>query len=327
MAPKKILITGVAGYIGDAVVGELIRRNPRLGSAIHGVDRLLYGQNYLPPNIFFKNVDIRSYDFELLLEDLRPDVIIHLAAIVGDGACNVDEFLTRDINVYGSKFIVDWCKSSRSRLVFASTCSVYGYSQDYLDEDSATTPISLYAETKLEVERYIREKLPYKHTILRFGTIGGMSGPFGRIRTDLVANKMTIDAIKKDSCSVFGGDQWRPMVSVNMAGEAAALSALLGNANGTFIISDKNYKLKDLAIEILGDKKSNLIEQDMPTEDLRNYKVINKKAIEAGLIVRSDFSAALVEMRDVFSSGRISDLSSPAYHNERYLKMVIDELA
>ena len=76
-----------------------------------------------------------------------------MSALV-DAACAVNEELTESVNYDSVKWLVD---SYKGKIVFASTCSVYGINNDLLDENSSTNPLSLYAETKLRAEKYIIE--------------------------------------------------------------------------------------------------------------------------------------------------------------------------
>jgi len=98
--------------------------------------------------------------------------VIHLGAIVGDPACALDEELTIEINLMATRMIAEVAKGSGvSRFIFASTCSVYGASDQVLDERSALNPVSLYARSKIASEKVLR-KLADDHfapVILRFG--------------------------------------------------------------------------------------------------------------------------------------------------------------
>ena len=80
--------------------------------------------------------------------------VIHLAAIVGDPACKLNEELAIKTNWDSSVWLLDRAKElGISRFIFASTCSNYGKmidSQSYVDENSSLAPVSLYAELKVD---------------------------------------------------------------------------------------------------------------------------------------------------------------------------------
>src|SRR3984893_13964222 len=155
----RLLITGGAGYIGSTLVPQLLSA----GHRVRVLDVLTHGGNSL--------LGVWSHPyFEFFLGDLRDpqavrkavagtDAVVHLAAIVGDPACARHPDVAHATNLDASLALLEECKrSSVSRLVFASTCSNYGKMTDasqYVDESSELRPISLYAETKVAVEKAI----------------------------------------------------------------------------------------------------------------------------------------------------------------------------
>ena len=103
------------------------------------------------------------------------------------------------------------CKNYDGRIVFISTCSVYGFNDKLLDEESELNPLSLYAWTKLNSERYLDGK---NAIIFRLGTVYGLGDIFSRLRMDLVVNILTAHAQKLNKITVFGGEQHRPLIHV-----------------------------------------------------------------------------------------------------------------
>jgi nucleoside-diphosphate-sugar epimerase len=84
------------------------------------------------------------------------NAIVHLGASVGDSACSLCEDLTIEINLRATRTIAEAGKGfGVKRFVFASTCRVYGASNEILDERSALYPISLYARTKMGSEKVL----------------------------------------------------------------------------------------------------------------------------------------------------------------------------
>lgn len=314
----RVLVTGGAGYIGDAVVEHLLREHNR----VLVVDNLTYADEYTRPDVTFKRVDITSPDFLSYLKGERFDAIVHLAAIVGDAACNVDQNRTIDVNLKTTRALVDFVKENApdTKFIFASTCSVYGAAGELLDENSPTNPHSLYASSKLEAEDFVRELR--NHVIFRLGTIFGLSSPHGRIRADLVVNVMTFMALDCRPLMVFGGDQWRPLVHVGDVGEIIA-KCLDTDINGTFILSNKNYRIVDVAekiVKVLG--RGKVETRDVPFEDLRNYKVDVQKLFNEGFYPHRTLEDGVLELAQFFESGRVKDPWHSKYHNYRFLQEI-----
>ena len=248
-----VVVTGGAGYVGSVLVHRLLEQ----GQAVRVLDNCLFGDASL--------ADLAGHPgFSALRGDVRDrsaldrafagaGAVVHLAGLVGDPLCALDPELTRSINEHSSVPIAEACLASGvPRLVFASTCSVYGASgDDWLDENSRTAPVSLYAETNLRSEEILADRLRDSATaltVLRFATIYGVSP---RMRFDLVVNLLTARARATGSLEVHGGDQWRPQVHVADVALACALALEppAAEAAGVYNVGsdEQNYRIKDLA--------------------------------------------------------------------------------
>jgi len=157
-------------------------------------DGLVYEEGYRKP-VDFVLGDVR--DSDRLAPLLRwANVVVWLAAVVGDGACAIDPDSTVEINTNSVKRLA---ASFAGRIIFMSTCSVYGAQDGLLDEDSELDPLSLYAETKLDAEMALagRDAL-----IFRLGTLFGVGDSYSRIRLDLVLNVLTAKACLYNQISI-----------------------------------------------------------------------------------------------------------------------------
>ena len=144
-----ILVVDGAGYIGGAITDMLKTTNHR----VRVYDSLLYEESYRKLVEFIYG-DIR--DYECLRTQLDwADAVIWLAALVGDGACAINPQLSMEINQNTVKWL---CENYDGRIIFTSTCSLYGAQDGILTEKSATKPLSVYANTKLSAEEYLTEK-------------------------------------------------------------------------------------------------------------------------------------------------------------------------
>ena len=117
--PKiKVLVVGGAGYIGGAVTDILIAK--KIPFTVY--DKLVYEHQYLKPVDFIYG-DVRDYKkLKSILSNYTH--VIWLAAIVGDATCQIDEWLTKEINTAAVKWLA---QNYKGRILFASTCSVYGH--------------------------------------------------------------------------------------------------------------------------------------------------------------------------------------------------------
>ncbi|MFQ5583236.1 MAG: NAD-dependent epimerase/dehydratase family protein [Calditrichia bacterium] len=324
-AINNVLVLGGAGYIGSALIPKLLEK----GYKVRLVDLLLFGTAPIKEVIENPNLEIMKGDFrqiDIMVEAMRDiDAVIHLGAIVGDPACALDEELTIEINLMATKMIAEIAKGHGvERFIFASTCSVYGASNDVLDESSELNPVSLYARSKIASERVLMKMADerFAPVILRFSTIYGFSG---RTRFDLVVNLLTAKAIVEGEITVFGGNQWRPFVHVDDAALAVfkVLRAPLPAVNGEIFnvgSDEQNYTISevgDLIKKIITDSK--VINMGSDT-DARNYKVSFQK-IRKNIEFLPNWSVekGIRQVYDAFRDGKIADYKDARYSNVKFL--------
>jgi nucleoside-diphosphate-sugar epimerase len=257
--------------------------------------------------------DIR--DRKKLKEQLKwADAVVWLAAIVGDGACALNPALTKEINQESVKWLSE---NFDGRIIFMSTCSVYGARDGVLDESSPTNPLSVYAATKLEAESYLKDK---NAIIFRLGTLFGLGDQFSRIRLDLVVNTLTARAISEGKLTVFGGEQYRPLLHVKDAAEAILL-ALESNQTGIFNLHKDNMRILDLAKLVKKHVKCELEIVETSFEDSRNYRASSEKARHLlGFNPLHSVEDGIVEVKILLENKRIKDLNDPRYSNQGFLE-------
>ena len=305
----KILVVGGAGYVGGGIVDKLT-----INHNVTVFDSLVYETSYRK-KVNFIYGDIRDHQkLNSILNDY--DSVIWLAALVGDGACSINPALTQEINAESVKNLT---KNYSGRIVFLSTCSVYGAQEGVLSEDSSTNPLSEYASSKLIAEKYLEDS---NVIIFRLGTLFGISDQYSRIRLDLVVNILVTKALMENKMSVFGGDQWRPLLHVNDV--ANAIDAIIDtNVNGIFNLHYENFKIIEIAEEI--QKKittSEIIKTPMEFQDARNYQVTSEKLYkETGFKAEVDLKIGIEEIYELISKNRIKDISDPRYSNQNFLNL------
>jgi nucleoside-diphosphate-sugar epimerase len=259
--PINILVTGGSGYIGSVLVPALI-------AARHNVKVM----DLVPP--VAGEVIIR----DICLHPMQPadlkdiDLVIHLAAVVGDEACHVSPARAVETNYLATKYLAHACQQASVRLFFTSTCSVYGVKRGISTELTEPEPYSVYGLTKLAAEKDV---INARGTVFRLATVYGFSPRMSYI---LVINEMIRLARETGTITIFGGEQVRPFVKINSLVQAF-LAALPVATDGEIInIVDENITLGALG-ELIGRIFNCKIITRPEIVDRRSYEVVNAQAI------------------------------------------------
>jgi nucleoside-diphosphate-sugar epimerase len=245
-----ILITGGAGYVGSRVTAHLLQN----GYSVTVFDKLVHGGEALLP--FGLNPQ-----FKLIRGDVRDagqiasaldgaDGLVHFAGIVGEPACSINPEQSWSINVDGSKNVLAVAYAAKiARFIFVSTCSNYGVSQpgEIATEDSPLKPLSDYARAKVECEKLVLAQAPLPaSTVLRFGTICGLSG---RMRFDLLVSEMAKKCARGEKIDIFSPEAWRPFLHIVDAARAIDLilkSSTNQTARRVFNVVGENFQKRGL---------------------------------------------------------------------------------
>lgn len=215
---KRVLITGAAGFIGSHLSDALLAR----GDEVIGVDNF---NTYYDPAIKRRNLvgaseserfSLHEVDIcddgalNLLFEQTRPEVVVHLAARAGVRPSLQDPNLYHRVNVIGGQHILDACRHHQpSHLVFASSSSVYGGSTDipFREIDPVMRPVSPYAATKRmnELQAHVYQHVyGVRTSMLRFFTVYGP-----RQRPDMAIHKFTKMILAGQPIPMFGDGSTR----------------------------------------------------------------------------------------------------------------------
>jgi nucleoside-diphosphate-sugar epimerase len=248
--------------------------------------------------------------------------VIHLAAIVGDQACELDRKTAIEINYVATRMSLEVAKRCGiERFLFASSCSLYGSSDIFMDETSLVQPVSLYGETKLASERALLEVAgtEFHPVILRFATVFGLSN---RPRFDLVVNLLSAKARQDRLITVFNEHQWRPFIHVKDISEAIILVLKAPSSTVSheiFNVGDNrlNHTLAEVA-GIIQRVFPNATVQKAENSDPRNYR-INFSKIENRIGFRCHYHLedGVREIKAAFDSGKIHN-----YKNGRFSNLV-----
>jgi nucleoside-diphosphate-sugar epimerase len=291
----KILVTGGAGYVGGHLVDKLVSD----GHDVHVVDSLFYEDQFLKP-VKFTYGDIR--DTKLMTElSHDADCVVWLAALVGDPACSIDPGVSEEINTTA---LGNFANSYKGKLVFISTCSVYGAQNELLDESAQTNPLSVYASTNLASEDLLKGRT--QTLILRLGTLFGVGDNWSRLRLDLAVNALTQKAFIENELEMFGGEQWRPFLHVKDVGNVIALN-MTDFKSGTFNLASENVTILQLVQRIIQRLPSVTIKSTpLSFQDARNYRVSSSKAqAELKLPQFISIDTGIEEIISILMDGRI----------------------
>lgn len=322
---KKVLVSGGAGYIGSVLVRLLLEK----GFAVRVIDKLSFGGEPLldwlnHPQFEFVKGDIRNEaDVTAALQGV--DAVAHLAAIVGDPACAQEPELARATNYDASVQFYNLAeKAGAKRFVFASTCSNYGKMEDpegYVNEDSQLAPVSLYAETKVAVEKFLlgqERGNTCKPVCLRFSTVYGISM---RPRFDLTVNEFTRELALGRELVVFGEQFWRPYCHVvDLARSVVAVLEAPEEkvAYDVFNVGDtaENYQKKMIVDAILEQLPDSRVKYVSKNEDPRDYRVNFSKIKERlGFTITMRVPDGIRQIRQVISAGFLNDPDDARYRN------------
>ncbi len=281
----KILVTGNLGYIGPVVVKWLHTKLSE--SNITGLDIGFYKncittdveelQLYLP--------DVQQFGD---IRDIKPeflkgfDAIVHLAAVSNDPMGKIFHDATFEINYRATIKLAQLAKEAGVKsFVFASSCSVYGFSETGArTEDSEVNPLTTYAESKVLSEQYLKTLADESFTVtaLRFSTAAGMSC---RLRLDLVLNDFVYSAVNKGVIKILSdGTPWRPIIDVKDMARAIEWAVGRHYTNGGNFVAvnvgsnNSNYQVIDLAravAKIIPGTSIDINKNASP--DKRSYKV------------------------------------------------------
>jgi UDP-glucose 4-epimerase len=153
----KTLVTGGAGFIGCAVIDKLQRE----GHEIFVIDNLSFGKREfinVPDSNFF-HVDILDREkVDKIFADIKPEIVIHLAAVHFIPYCNQHPYESSDINIRGTTHILNACrKNGVGKIFFASTAAVYPIYNEAVTEKHQTGPLDIYGLSKLTGEHLCNE--------------------------------------------------------------------------------------------------------------------------------------------------------------------------
>jgi nucleoside-diphosphate-sugar epimerase len=316
----KILVAGGAGYVGSFLIPVLLEH----GYEPEVIDQLWFGNN-LPGEVKVVRGDL----FACKEKDLEGyEQIIFLAGLSNDPMAEFDpsgNFVSNGALPSYMAYIAK--RAGVRRFVYASSCSVYGYTVNQMyDEESPVTCGYPYGISKLQGERGVLQMHEDKFSViaLRKGTICGFSP---RMRMDLIVNTMFKTAMTQRKVVVNNASIWRPILDIRDAA-AAYLRAIQADysISGVYNVTSGNYTVGQVGdmvkhkVEILTGEKVGI--QIKQVQDFRNYKVTIDKA-KTYLGFHPQYSVEDI-IEDLYAhASEYGDYESDAYYNIRVFKKIL----
>lgn len=274
---SSILVTGGAGYVGSTLVNDLVKS----GYKVRSLDAMFFEPNQ--EDEFFKNDSVEFVSGDIRNKELIEkcldgiECVIHLAAITGP-LCDKSPNATKEINEHATKEFVKLCKEKGiKRFFFASTCSNYGSNLSVVNEETPVDSLSLYSETKVELEKFVKKigNPEFATCILRFSTVFGIS-PI--MRFDLLVQELILNAIIHKKIKVFGPNFWRPLIDVRDVARACitCIACPIEDISGEIYnvgSNDQNFTKLGLAKIVQEFFPDIEIEIQEFKKDPRNYRV------------------------------------------------------
>ncbi|UFH54839.1 NAD(P)-dependent oxidoreductase [Spirosoma sp. KNUC1025] len=238
---KRILITGANGLLGQKLVGLLVQKpDVELVATARGTNRLPFSEGYT-----YRPMDITNRQEVLdIIGEVRPDVVIHGAAMTDVDKCEVQKDACWAQNVHAVEYIIEACRATNAFLLHVSTDFIFDGAAGPYDETAEPNPISFYGWSKQAGESAVRHS-DIRWAIARTMLVYGIAHDMSRSNIILWVKK----SLEEGKNIKVVTDQWR---SPTLAEDLALGCYLIADkeAEGIFNISGKGVLTPyDMAIK------------------------------------------------------------------------------
>jgi nucleoside-diphosphate-sugar epimerase len=313
----RLLVAGGAGYVGSALIPRLLER----GYLVDVVDVFWFG-SHLPPETGLLNKDL----FDVKADDLRDyDQVIFLAGLSNDPMAEYSPSKNFIYNAAAPAYLAYTAKKAGvKRYIYASSCSIYGYTVNELyDENRPVSSSYAYGISKLQGEQAVMNLLDDRFSVvaLRKGTISGYSP---RMRLDLIVNTMFRSAMVDGVITINNPSIWRPILAMEDAISAyirvieahESISGIFNIASGNYTVGEVGDLVK---AEIEHGTGSRINLKIHHLQDFRNYKVSFDKARNV-LSFHPQHDVRAIVRQLLATRSTFSDWNNPLYYNIRVFR-------
>lgn len=307
----KILVTGGCGYVGSALVPNLIKD----GHEVTVVDAQWFGNN-LEPNRLLK---VEKLHLSEIKESnlIGIDCVVHLANIANDPSVDLNPVLSWEVNTLHTTQLLELCKKVNiKKFIYASSGSVYGVKdENNVTEDLSLVPISAYNKTKMVAERVcLSYEEHFNVYCIRPATVCGLSP---RMRFDVVVNMFVLQAFTNNQITVLGGEQVRPNIHIkDMVRVYQHFLVENDIQSGCYNAGFENLKVYEIAEKVAKIFGCEIVVKD--SNDPRSYRQDSKKLLNTGFVPLSNVSNAIEEIRNALKDRKIFD--RPDAHTVEWMK-------
>ncbi|GGN91990.1 MULTISPECIES: NAD-dependent epimerase/dehydratase family protein [Haloarcula] len=303
-----VLVTGGLGYLGSRLIRELPDHPTFSGHEIRILD------NYRQPR-FHSLWDLPSYaDYSFVDADIRDeeavreamegvDAVFHLAAVTNAPETFDIPEKTWEVNYEGAMTTYEAARDAGvSEFVNVSTCSVYGRTEEEIDEGFDCDPESPYGEAKLEAEQEMLDRYDggMGLTALRLGTVYGWTTG---MRFDTVVDKFALLAATGEPLTVYEGaeNQKRPYLHVHDSVRSMLFAASELGDGEAYNVVGQNGRLQDVVDAI----EKHFPEVDIGTTEAEqlnqlSYIVSDEKISSEGFETCYTLDQGVEELADKF---------------------------
>ena len=309
----RVLVTGGAGYVGTGLVSKLkdFAEVTVLDNMMSGVDGLIP----LAKDITIIKGDVRDKGTVARAVD-GQDVVVHMAAIVGYPACDLDKQFANDVNVNGTKVVVDSLEQNQL-LVYCSTTSSYGKQVGLVTEETELNPLTTYGATKAAGEYVARQH--QNHIVFRPASAFGVTG---KIRLDLLFNNYSYLAATNGVVSVYQPGALRPIVHVSDFALALFNAAMGQVACGVYNLGSNELVLTklDMAKAICDISGAELTLMEGKDLDGRDYDIDFTRALKQGIYCNGTMQNGYREISGVAPLIDNEDRYTAPHYVDKYLR-------